>query len=225
MQCDEFRYSAEMPVAGVKLLASIRSLVGAGAAIVLAVALSACAQYPEAPSEAPSLEDTPQYVIGPGDQLEIFVWRNPELTRSIPVRPDGRISVPLIEDVQAAGKTPTELARELEDDLGTYVQNPLVTIIVTNFRGTFDKQVRIVGEAAQPQAIAYRRGLTVLDAMIEVGGLTEFAAGNRAVIVRRQDGEKEIYRARLDDLLKDGDISANVDLLPGDVVIVPESWF
>jgi len=147
------------------------------------------------------------------------------LSTTVPVRPDGRISLPLIEDLQAANKTPTELARDVEKVLAEFVQNPVVTVIVTNFVGPFDQQVRVVGEASTPQAIPYREKMTVLDVMIAVGGLTEFAAGNRAVIVRSSGKKKNSYRVRLDDLLKDGDVSANVDVLPGDVLIIPQSWF
>lgn len=188
--------------------------------------LAGCGGIPDAPMEPPKpLTTSPDYVIGPQDSLTIFVWRNPELSTGVAVRPDGRISVPLIEDLQAAGKTPTQLARDIEKVLGKYVQNPIVTVIVTGFRGPFDKQVRVVGEAVQPKAIPYREHMTILDLMIEVGGLTEFAAGNRAVIVRRSDGKQDSYRVRLDDLLKDGDVTANVAVLPGDVLIVPQSWF
>lgn len=193
---------------------------------ILVLLLGACADFADAPTAAPrSVSDQPGYLIGPGDQLQIFVWRNPELSTSVPVRPDGRISVPLIEDLAAANKTPTELARDVEKVLAEFVQNPVVTIIVTNFNGPFDQQIRVVGEASQPQAIPYREKMTILDVMIAVGGLTEFAAGNRAVIVRANNGKKVSYRVRLDDLLKDGDVSANVDVLPGDVLIVPQSWF
>ena len=195
------------------------------AALAWAV-VAACVQYPEAPAAAPSEQaTTPDYLIGPGDQLEIFVWRNPELSRNLPVRPDGRISVPLIEDLTAAGKTPTALARDIESVLKQYVQDPIVTVIVTGFVGPFSQQVRVVGEATQPQALPYREKMTVLDVMISVGGLTEFAAGNRAVVVRQADGDEQAFRVRLDDLLRDGDVSANVALLPGDVLIIPQSWF
>jgi polysaccharide export outer membrane protein len=167
----------------------------------------------------------PDYIIGPGDSLQIFVWRNPELSTTIPVRPDGRISTPLVEDVQAIGKTPTALARDLENVLKQYVQEPIVNVIVTQFVGPFGQQVRVVGEAARPQAIAYRANMSVLDVMIAVGGLTRFAAGNRAIIYRSIEGKDESQRVRLDDLLRDGDVSANVKVLPGDVVIIPQSWF
>jgi len=188
--------------------------------------LGGCADFDDAPVEAPKLAGTsPGYIIGPLDSLRIVVWRNPELSTSIPVRPDGRISMPLIEDLQAANKTPTELARDVEKVLSEFVQNPVVTIIVTEFTGPFNQQVRVVGEASRPQAIPYREKMTVLDLMIAVGGLTEFAAGNRAVIIRALKGKQRTYRVRLDDLLKDGDVTANVDVLPGDILIVPQSWF
>ncbi len=194
---------------------------------VLALAVvAACAQYPEAPAAAPGEPAaTPDYLIGPGDQVEIFVWRNPELSLTLPVRPDGRISVPLIEDLPAAGKTPTALARDIESVLKQYVQDPIVTVIVTGFIGPFNQQIRVVGEATEPQALSYRERMTVLDVMISVGGLTEFAAGNRAVVVRQVDGAEQAFRVRLDDLLRDGDVSANVAMLPGDVLIIPQSWF
>lgn len=155
---------------------------------LLAVGLGACADFQDAPTAAPkSTGESPDYLIGPNDNLQIFVWRNPELSTTVPVRPDGRISMPLIEDLQAANKTPTDLARDVEKVLSEFVQNPVVTVIVTGFVGPFDQQVRVVGEASQPRAIPYREKMTVLDVMIAVGGLTEFAAGNRAVIVRADD--------------------------------------
>jgi polysaccharide biosynthesis/export protein len=167
----------------------------------------------------------PDYLIGPGDNLQVFVWRNPELTATVPVRPDGRISVPLVEDMPAVGKTPTALARDLEGVLKQYVQEPIVNVIVTGFVGPFAQQVRVVGEAAKPQAIPYRANMSVLDVMIDVGGLTKFASGNRAIIVRKVDGKDSEQRVRLDDLLKDGDVGANVKMLPGDILIVPQSYF
>ena len=195
------------------------------AAFILGPALAACAQQ-QLPSDAGAIAVTvPEYQIGPGDMLQIFVWRNPELSVTVPVRPDGRISVPLIEDLEATRRTPAELAREIEGRLKEYVQNPVVTVIVTNFVGPYSQQVRVVGEATEPQAIAFRENMTLLDVMIAVGGLTEFAAGNRAVIVRRVNGEEQQFRVNIDRLLKDGDMSANVAMLPGDVLIVPQSWF
>jgi polysaccharide export outer membrane protein len=166
-----------------------------------------------------------KYLIGPGDQLQVFVWGDQELSTDVVVRPDGLISTPLVEDMQASGKTPTELARNLESELSRYVKNPKVTVSVSHFVGQYTEQVRVVGQAAQPQSIPYREGMTLLDVIIAVGGLTEFADGNKASIVRRVNGETQQYRVKLDDLVRDGDISANVDMLPGDVLIIPETWF
>ena len=195
-------------------------------AALVALSLGACASnYPDAPMMTAAAGDKGEYVIGPGDNLQVFVWRNPDLTTSVPVRPDGRISVPLIENVLASGKTPSQLGDEVEEILKEYVKDPKVTIIVTSFNGPFAEQIRIVGEATSPQAVPYRKDMSVLDAMIMVGGLTEFAAGNRAVVVREIDGVEKIYRVRLNDLLRGGDVSANVELLPGDVLIIPESRF
>lgn len=196
------------------------------AGFVLVAALAGCTSLEELPaiSDQASVE-RPFYQIGPGDGLTIFVWKNPDLTTSVPVRPDGRISVPLMEDLDVTGKTPTELSREIEKELSVYVQDPLVTVIVTGFVGPFSRQVRVVGEAASPQALPYRDNMTLLDVMIAVGGLTEFADGNSSTVVRQADGEQKQYRARLSDLIKDGDISANATLLPGDIIIVPESFF
>lgn len=194
------------------------------AALMLALLLAGCGQTLSLQSAMESDID-PDYIIGPGDSVNIFVWRQPELSASVPVRPDGKITTPLIEDVQAAGKTPTQLARDMEEVLSTYVRDPIVTVMVTGFRGPFDQQVRVVGEAVNPQAIAYSEHMTLLDLMINVGGLTEFAAGNRASIVRVEEGETRQYRVRLDDLIRDGDIEANAAVLPGDILIIPESWF
>lgn len=184
-------------------------------------------QLPASPFVSPNEGPGADYVIGPLDSLEIFVWRNPELTSNVTVRPDGRISVPLIEDLAATGETPTTLARSIEDKLSRYIQNPIVTVIVSGFQGPFAQQVRVVGAAANPQAIPYRANMTLLDVMIAVGGTTEFAAGNRARLVRfdREQGSQSEYGVRLDSLLRDGDISANVRMEPGDVIIVPESFF
>jgi polysaccharide export outer membrane protein len=166
------------------------------------------------------------YVIGAGDQLGISVYRAPELSvATLPVRPDGRISMPLVADILAAGKTPTELGAELQDKLKEYVKDPLVTVMVTSFVGPFNRQVRVIGEATEPQAISYRDHMTVLDVMIAVKGLTKYAAGNAAVIARRVDGKRESLKVRLSDLLKDGDIDQNVEMLPGDTLIIPQSWF
>ena len=194
--------------------------------LVGALLLSACSSSETLPpaSTLPPVQ-SPDYIIGPLDNLTIFVRRNPELSQSVPVRPDGRISVPLIEDLQAAGKTPTQLARDIEGELKKFIQEPIVTVIVTGFVGPYGRQVRVVGEAAHPQAIPYRDNMTLLDVMIAVGGLTQFAAGNRATLVRNVNGQQTEYRVRIDDLIKDGDVNANVQMLPGDVLIVPQSWY
>jgi polysaccharide export outer membrane protein len=195
-------------------------------ALVATLGLAACSTKPEvsaAQAEVPEIP--PLYQIGAGDSLTIFVWRNAELTTGVTVRPDGRISVPLIEDLYVEGKNPSTLAREIEQELAVYIQDPLVTVIVGGFVGTFPQQVRIVGEASQPRAIPYRANMTVLDVIIQTGGLTEFADGNNTTLVRIEEGQSNEYRVRLDDLLEDGDISANVALLPGDILIVPETFF
>ncbi|MDZ7803458.1 MAG: XrtA/PEP-CTERM system exopolysaccharide export protein [Thiohalophilus sp.] len=165
------------------------------------------------------------YLIGPGDNVNIFVWRQPELSATVPVRPDGKITTPLVEDVPASGKTPTRLARDMERALKKYIRDPIVTVIVTGFVGPYSQQIRVVGQAVNPQTIPYREDMTVLDVMIEVGGLTEFAAGNRASIVREIDGETKQFGVHLDDLIKQGEIDANVPVRPGDTLIIPESWF
>jgi len=198
-----------------------------GALVVVSV-LGGCAgsQLPSAtPDKLKATGSTPFYHIGPGDNLNIFVWRNPELSVSVPVRPDGRINTPLVEDLKASGKTPTELARDMESRLSQYIKNPVVTIMVTGFVGQYSEQIRVVGEATKPQAIPYRERMTLLDVLIQVGGLTEFAAGNRATLIREIDGKQKQFDVRLDDLIREGDISANVVMLPGDVLIIPEAWF
>jgi len=166
-----------------------------------------------------------KYLIGAGDVLNIFVWRNPEVSGSFVVRPDGMITTSLVEDIKVAGKTPTELARSIEEILGTYLRDPVVTVTVNSFVGPFSEQIRVIGEAAQPQAINYTQHMTLLDVMIQVGGLTEFANGNGAVLVRIENGKQIQYEIEIDDLLKDGEINANVDMLPGDIIIIPEAWF
>ena len=166
------------------------------------------------------------YTLAPGDRVNIFVWRNPEVsTTDIPVRPDGRISSPLVEDLMASGKTPTQLANDIEEILSKYIKDPFVTITVVDFVGGFQQQIRVVGEAATPQALPYRANMTLLDVMITVGGLTEFAAGNKAKIVRNEDGRQSELNVRINDLLKGGDISANVPVHPGDIIVIPESFF
>jgi polysaccharide export outer membrane protein len=189
----------------------------------LSCVLAACStSYPPAPQAAASSDY--KYVIGPLDTVNIVVWRNPELSISVPVRPDGRISTPLVEDLPALGKNPAELAREMEKALSKFIRDPVVTVIVTNFNGPTSEQIRIVGEAAKPQALPYRQNMTLLDVMIAVGGLTDFANGNKAVLVRGYEQGKQ-YSVRLGDLVRRGDISANVDMRPGDILIIPQSWF
>lgn len=195
----------------------------------LALAASGCAsQTPPQAGEPPSaVPDNAAYVVGPGDTLSVFVYRSPELSvPDLPVRPDGRISVPLIEDIVAAGKTPTQLAREIEGRLKKYVKDPSVTVIVRGFVGPLDRQVKVIGEATEPVALPYRDHMTVLDVMIATKGLTKFAAGNSAIIVRREPGGRQAkIPVRLNDLVKDGDISQNVEMAPGDTLIIPQTWF
>lgn len=194
-----------------------------GAALAAA---AGCSETPTRPDEAFATElPSYDYIIGPADSLQIFVWRNPEVSQTVIVRPDGKISTPLVEDLQASGKTPTALARELEEVLGEFIKDPLVTVIVGNFSGRFTEQIRVVGEAAQPQALPYSESMTLLDVMIAVGGLTEFANGNKAVLTRSVDGEQYQTRVRLEDLVRDGDITANLEMRPGDILMIPEAWF
>jgi polysaccharide biosynthesis/export protein len=186
------------------------------------LALGGCASAPPPPT---SEAQNSLYIIGPGDMLQVFVWHNTDLTISAPVRPDGRISLPLVNDVVAAGKTPTDLAADVQQQLKKYVNDPVVTVIVSSFVGPYSEQIRIVGQAQRPQAISYRSGMTVLDAMIAVGGLTQFAAGNRAKLVRTVAGKETVFTLRLGDLLNDGDIAANTPLRPGDMIIIPQTYF
>ncbi|OYY89154.1 MAG: polysaccharide export protein [Sphingomonas sp. 28-66-16] len=202
------------------------------APVVAAVLLSGCvsAGRPELPPAAyVATQEQPgeEYVIGPLDQLNIFVWRNPELSAKVQVRPDGRITTPLISDMPAVGKTPAMLADDMKIALGEYIKDPIVSVIVDGFSGTFSQQVRIVGATAKPASIPYRANMTLLDAMIAVGGLSEYAAGNKARLIRydRNTGRQREYQLRLSSLLKNGDSSANVKLQPGDVIIIPESMF
>lgn len=202
-----------------------RTLFGALTAVVL-LALAGCGTAPALPPAPPASSlPSAEYRIGPGDSLAIFVWRNPELSITVPVRPDGRVSIPLVEDVVAIGKTPTSLAREYEQRLGRYIKEPLVTVIVQNFVGPIPDQVRIIGEAAQPRSLPYRADMTVLDAMIAVGGLTRYAAGNDSVIIRTVNGAQNTYAVHLSDLIRDGDITSNVALQPGDILIIPQRLF
>lgn len=180
---------------------------------------------PELPVATGDAEYSTRYTIAPGDSVQIFVWRNPEVTTSVTVRPDGLLTAPLLEDIPTAGKTPTQLARDLEKELSTYLRDPLVTVIVNGFVGTYRDQIRVVGEATRPQALLYRDSMTLLDVMIAVGGITDFADGNNATLVRFIEGKQSEFRIRIDDLIRNGDIHANVDMRPGDILIIPEAWF
>ena len=201
-----------------------KAVAGIGSVLGVLAALSGCASggYPPAPPTAAEAEYN--YVIGPGDMVDIVVWRNPELSKSVPVRPDGKITTPLVEDLPALGKDSSTLARDIEKALGKFIRDPIVTVVVTTFVGPYSEQVRVVGEAAEPQALPYVQKMTLLDVMTKVGGITEFADGNGATILRTAEGNKQ-YSVRLKDLLKRGDVSANVEIRPGDVLIIPQSWF
>ena len=187
-----------------------------------AMVVGCATKHPPAPAAAASPDYN--YLIGPGDTVNIIVWRNPELSATVPVRPDGMITAPLVEDVPAQGKNPTKLARELEKALTKFIQDPVVTVIVNTFVGPYSEQIRVVGEAAKPQALPYRQNMTLLDVMIAVGGVTDFADGNGATILRATEGNK-LYSIRIRDLLKRGDVSANVEMKPGNVIVIPQSWF
>lgn len=194
-------------------------------AVALAVAtLSGCNSLSHPPAPTIAKERAPdRYIIGPGDTMEIVVWGNPEVSQTIVVPPDGRINTPLVEGVPATGRTSVQLARDLEKALSRYIKEPVVTVILSGFVGPYNRQIRVLGEAAEPQALQFSKGMTLMDVMIAVGGLTEFADGNDATLVRTVGGERQQYAVRLDDLLKGGDISANVEILPGDVLIIPQS--
>lgn len=209
-----------------KLIGHLKVACSVGAATFIVAALGGCGMfsspYPPAPREAATTDY--RYKIGPLDVVNVIVWRNPELSQSVPVRPDGRISTPLVDDLDALGKDPSALARDVEKALAKYIRDPVVTVVVTSFAGPPGEQIRVIGEAAKPQVLAYRQNMTLLDVMIAVGGLTDFADGNSATIVRAADAGKQ-YRVRLRDLIRRGDISANVDVRPGDILIIPQSWF
>ncbi len=169
--------------------------------------------------------DNYKYLIGPGDSLNISVWGSPEASGTYTVRPDGMVSTALVDDLVVSGKTPTELSRELEKELSTYIRDPIVSVSVGGFVGPFSEQVRVMGEALEPRAIHYKEDMTLFDVMIEVGGLTDFADGNSARLIRVINNEQKQFVLKMDDLLRDGDIQANVDILPGDIIIIPEAWF
>lgn len=193
---------------------------------VAAALVAGCAgsgpKYPPAPIAAATPDYN--YIVGPGDNLNISVWRNPELSMSVPVRPDGKIATPLVDELVAQGKTSTQIARDVEKEIARFVRDPIVTVIVTGFIGPYSEQIRVVGEAAKPQFLPYKQKMTLLDVMIAVGGLTDFADGNSASILRASEGEKQ-YGVRIKDLIKRGDMSANVEMKPGDILIIPQGWF
>ncbi len=192
---------------------------------ICGAAIVGCAStnIPEAPVAAASPDYN--YLIGPGDMVNIVVWRNPELSMAVPVRPDGKLAAPLVEDLVAMGKDPTTLARDIEKELGKYIRDPVVTVVVTQFVGPYSEQIRVVGEAGKPQTLPYKQNMTLLDVMIAVGGLTDFADGNATTLLRNSENDKQQYSVRVSDLIKRGDVSANVDMKPGDVLIIPRSWF
>jgi polysaccharide export outer membrane protein len=203
---------------------AIPRLVVVLAVLIDLLLIAACAgTYPPAPQNVTAREDY-KYLIGPLDTLNIIVWRNPELSISVPVRPDGKVSVPLVEDLPALGKNSTQLARDIEKAMGRLIRDPVVTVIVPNFNGPYSEQIRVIGEVATPQALPYRQRMTLLDVMIAVGGLTDFADGNKASVLRTAEGNRR-YGVRLKDLIRRGDVAANIEMKPGDVVIIPQSWF
>lgn len=202
-----------------KIIASALSLA------MLIITGCASVSYPPVSEDQRNLQQDYDYLIGPGDSLEIFVWGNEELTVDVPVRPDGKITTRLVEDIEASGKTPTQLARDIEKAYSEYVKNAVVSVIADKFVGIPTQQVRVIGEASEPVGVPFSKHMTLLDLMITVKGLTEFADGNKSVLIRTVDGSQKTFGLRLEDLLKDGDISANLALFPGDIIIIPEAWF
>lgn len=211
----------------VRVKAKTALMTGVAAVLVSGCASSSRPELPPAQFVATKEGPGEEYVIGPLDSLQIFVWRNPELSAKVQVRPDGRITTPLIADMPAVGKTPSMLADDMKIALREYIKDPIVSVIVDQFQGTFSQQIRIVGATEKPASIPYRANMTLLDAMIAVGGLSQYAAGNKARLVRfdRETGKQREYAVRLGKLLKDGDTSANVRLEAGDVIIIPQSMF
>ncbi len=206
----------------VQLSVALKTLVTCFAVVLF----SGCATN-EVPitAESEQAADNYEYVIGAGDSLSIFVWGYPDLSVTLPVRPDGKITTRLAEDINASGKTPTQLAREIEDVYQEFVKQPTVTVSVSSFIGSPEQHIKVVGGGAKPKIVQYKNGMTLLDLMVEVGGLDKFASGNKSKLVRKEGGKDNSYKVRLHDLLKKGDISANVRLVPGDILIIPESWF
>jgi polysaccharide export outer membrane protein len=215
---------------------TINTLIARVSVVFAVVAITGCSStptYPPAPMQAPApVPVEPRisgwnYLLGPGDSVQVFVWRNPEVSGSFPIRPDGKMTMNLIEDMQASGKTPTQLARDIEKALSKYIQEPIATVIVSGGIGPYNQQIRVLGEATDPQAMGYREGMSVVDVMIAAGGLTDFADGNKAYISRivKENGERVQLGVRLEDLLRDGDSTAAVEMRPGDVLVIPESLF
>jgi polysaccharide export outer membrane protein len=200
--------------------------------IGIMISVNSCSNsvYPELSSSTPNdsltvNKDDYLYHIGPGDQLNIFVWRNPEVSTSVIVRPDGIINTPLVEDLNVSEKTPTQVARNIEEQLSKYIKEPIVTVSISNFEGPYKEQIRVIGQAVEPKSLPYNEDMTLLDLIIAVGGLTEFADGNKAILARIEQGQQKQYTLRIEDLIQQGDLKANIDLLPGDIVIIPEAWF
>ena len=206
-----------------RLLLAVRSVFsGLAVSVLVGCANFSAPAFPPAPAAAASAGYN--YLVGAGDTLNIIVWRNPELSMAVPVRPDGKLSTPLVDELLVQGKTSAQIARDVEGALAKFVRDPVVTVIVTGFVGPYSEQIRVVGEAAKPQFLPYKQNMTLLDVMIAVGGLTDFANGNAASIFRASEGDKR-YNVRIRDLVKRGDISANVEMKPGDVLIIPQGWF
>jgi len=196
--------------------------------LITGLALAGCESvgpHPQLPQSKGDAQFSTKYRIAAGDSVEIFVWRNPDVSTTVTVRPDGYLSAPLLEDVPASEKTPTELARDLEKEFSVYLRDPLVSVIVNGFVGAYEDQIRVVGEASSPMSMLYKDSMTLLDLMIEVGGITDFAAGNKTTLIRKEKGEFKEFTLRIDDLIRDGDFTANVDMKPGDILIIPEAWF
>jgi polysaccharide export outer membrane protein len=204
-----------------------KAVANANAAGVLSVlALCGCASQPDIPTLPMDSQTAPhEYLIGPGDGLHIYVWRNPEVSQSVPVRPDGKVTTPLVEDMPASGKTPTQLARDIEKVLSKFIQQPVVTVTVTSFFGPYGEQIRVIGQVAKPQALPYRENMSLMDVLIAVGGLAEFADGNGANVIRSVGGKQHKISVRLNDLIKRGDVSADMPMRPGDVLVIPQSFF
>lgn len=204
---------------------AIRNVSSLMAAMLLLVLTGCGASYPDVPESQRTIDVDYDYILGPGDAVGIFVWGNEELSTAGTIRPDGKLTTHLVEDLQASGKTSSELARDIEAAYAEYVRQPVVSVTVSGFRGVPEQAIRVLGEATNPMRIPFRKHMTLLDLVISVSGLTAYADGNNSVLVRMVDGKEMTYRLRIDDLIKDGDISANISMMPGDILIIAESWF